>query len=64
VNGLEEVGECQRGRLRGSPNSRRALPGSRTSAVTAPPRQNAADDLAADPAGGTDHCDGHRVSFR
>lgn len=25
-------------------------------------REDAADDLAADPAGGTDHCSGHRVS--
>ena len=27
-------------------------------------REYAADDLAADAAGGADHCGGHRVSFR
>jgi hypothetical protein len=27
-------------------------------------REFAADDLAADAAGGADHCGGHRVSFR
>ena len=46
-----------------TPKARRTLRGSRTGAATvSPPREQPTNDLAADVAGGSDHCDGHRVS--
>jgi hypothetical protein len=50
--------------LSGSPKARRALPGSRTIAATASPRASTPRTIAADAAGGADHCCGHRVFFR